>query len=73
VNGVITARGALALSQGSLSDVVRGASFLRTGVAVVLGTAPANFEALFSESTILVSKQSRELGGNGEFSLYALM
>jgi hypothetical protein len=44
------------LSQGSLSDVVRDSSFLRSGVNFVFGRALGVLEALFSESTIVLDK-----------------
>jgi len=45
------------LSQGSLSDVVRVPSFLRSGAFVVFEGALDVFEALFSDSVMLVSQR----------------
>jgi len=66
VNVAATACGALALSQGSLSDVVRVPSFLRSGALVVFGGALDAFEALFSDSVMLLSKRLIEVIWNGE-------
>lgn len=58
MNVAATACEVLLLSQGSLSDVVRVPSFLRSGAFVVFGGALDAFEALFSGSVMLLSERS---------------